>query len=43
MASYQESRVKLANTQRIKLKSEAKDKTGTILIINWRKFEDEEL
>ena len=30
MANYQEVRVKLANTQQHKLKSAAKNKTGTI-------------
>ena len=34
MASYQEARVKLINTQLNKLKSAAKNKTGAILRIN---------
>ena len=34
MVSYQEARVKLINTQLNKLKSAAKNKTGTILRIN---------
>ena len=34
MASYQEARVKLTNTQLSKLKSAAKNKTGAILRIN---------
>ena len=43
MANDQEVRVKLTNTQLIKLKSAAKTKTGTILRINKKNFEDEEL
>ena len=43
MANYQEARVKLANTQSKKLKSAAKNKTGTILRLNNKNFEDEEL
>ena len=43
MANYQEARVKLTNTQINKLKSEAKSKTGTILRLNKKNFEDEEL
>ena len=43
MANYQEVRVKLANTQLNKLKSAAKNKTGTILRLNKKNFEDEEL
>ena len=43
MANYQEGRVKLTNTQLNKLKSEAKNKTGTILRISKKNFEDEEL
>ena len=43
MASYQEARVKLANTQLNKLKSAAKNKTGAILRLNKKTFEDEEL
>ena len=43
MANYQEVRVKLTNTQLIKLKSAAKTKTGTILRLNKKNFEDEEL
>ena len=43
MANYQEARVKLTNTQLNKLKSAAKNKTGTILRINKKSFEDEEL
>ena len=41
MVNYQEARVKLTNTELIKLKSEAKNKTGTILKLNKKKFEDE--
>ena len=43
MANDQEVRVKLTNTQLIKLKSAAKTKTGTILRINKKNCEDEEL
>ena len=43
MANYQEARVKLANAQSKKLKSAAKNKTGTILRLNNKHFEDEEL
>ena len=43
MTNYQEARVKLTNTQLNKLKSAAKNKTGTILRINKKNFEDEEL
>ena len=34
MANYQEARVKLTNTQSSKLKSAAKNNTGTILKLN---------
>ena len=34
MANYQEARIKLTNTQLSKLKSGAKNKTGTILRLN---------
>ena len=43
MANYQEARVKLANARSKKLKSAAKNKTGTILRSNNKNFEDEEL
>ena len=43
MANYQEARVKLTNTQLNKLKSGAKNKKGTILRLNKKNFEDEEL
>ena len=43
MASYQEPRVKLTNTQLSKLKSVSKKKTGTVLRLNKKNFEDEEL
>ena len=43
MANYQEARVKLTNTQLNKSKSAAKNKTGTILRMNKKNFEDEEL
>ena len=43
ITSYQEARVKLTNTQLNKLKSTAKNKIVTILRLNKKKFEDEEL
>ena len=43
MANYQEATVKLTNTQLSKLKSAAVNKTETILRINKKSFEDEEL
>ena len=43
MTNYQETRVKLTNTQLNKLKSLAKNKTGTILWLNIKNFQDEEL
>ena len=43
MADYQEASVKLTNTQLNKLKSAAKNKTETILRMNKKKFQDEEL
>ena len=43
MADYQETRVTLTNTQLNKLKSAAKNMTGTILRLNKKTFEDEEL
>ena len=43
MASYQEARVKLTNTQLKKLKSAAKNKTGTKLTLNKKNFADGEL
>ena len=43
MAHYQEMRIKLTNTQLNKLKSATKNKTGTILRLNKKIFEDEEL
>ena len=43
MASYQEARAKLTNTQLNKLKSAAKNKTGTTLRLNKKNFENEEL
>ena len=43
MANYQEAWVKLTKTQLNKLKSAAKNKTGTILRLNKKEFEDEEL
>ena len=38
MANYQEARVKLTNTQLNKLKSAAKNRTGTILRLNKKNF-----
>ena len=43
MRNYQEMRVKLTNTQSNKLKSATENKTGTILRLNKKNFEDEEL
>ena len=43
MANYEEARIKLTNTQLNKLKSEAKNKTGTTLRITKKNFQDEEL
>ena len=43
MENYQEARVKLTNTQLKKLKFAAKNKTETILRLNKKDFEDEEL
>ena len=43
MANYQEGNVKLSNTQLNKLKYAAKIKTGTILRLNKKNFENEEL
>ena len=43
MESYQELRVKLTNIQLNQLKSAAKDKARTLLRINKKNFEDEEL
>ena len=42
MLSYQKARVKLTNTQLNKLKSAAKNKTGTILKLIKKNFENEE-
>ena len=41
MVNYQEARVKSRNTQLNKLKSAAKNKTGKILRVNKKNFEDE--
>ena len=43
MPNYQEARVKLTGTQLNKLKSAAENKTGKILRIKKKNFEDEEL
>ena len=43
MANYQEARVKLTNAQLNTLKYAAKNKTVTILRLNKKNFEDEEL
>ena len=43
MANCQEARVKLTDTQLSKSKSSAKNDKGTILRINKKNFEDEEL
>ena len=41
MENYEETRFKLTNTQPNKLKSTAKNKTGTTLIITKNNFQDE--
>ena len=41
MANYHEARVKLTKTQLNKLKSAAKNKTGTIFRLDKKNFEDE--
>ena len=38
MANYQEARVKLTNTQLNKLKSAAKNKTGTTIRLNKKNY-----
>ena len=43
MGNYQTTRVKLTNTQLNKLNSAGKNKTGTILSLNKKNFQDEEL
>ena len=43
MADYEEARVKLTNTQLNKLDSAAKNKTGTILGITKKNFQEEKL
>ena len=43
MASYQEARVKLTNTQLNKLKSAAKNKPGTTLRLTKKNIEDKKL
>ena len=43
MTNYQEARVKRKNTQLNKLKSPANNKTRTLLRINKKNFEDEEV
>ena len=43
MANYRAARAELTNAQLNKLKSAAKSKRGTILRINKKNFEDEEL
>ena len=43
MAYYQDAWVKLTNTQLNKLKSEPKKKTGKILRLNKKNFDDKEL
>ena len=42
MVNYQEARFKLTNTQLNKIKCAAKNKAGTTLRLNKKKFEDEE-
>ena len=43
MASYQEARIKLTNTQFSKWESATKNNTGTILQITKKDFQDKEL
>ena len=43
MVNYQETRIKITNTQLNKLKSAAKNNTGTTLKITKENFQDEEL
>ena len=43
MANYEETRVKLINSQLNKLKSTAKNKTGTTLRISNKNLQDEEM
>ena len=43
MDNYQETRVKLTNKQLSKLKSAPKNKTGTLLRVNKKSFEDDDL
>ena len=43
MTNYKEAGDKLTYTQLSKLKSASKNKTGTILRLNKKKFEDEDL
>ena len=43
MVNYQEERVKLTNSQLNRLKSAARNKTGPILRLNKKNFEDGEL
>ena len=43
MTSYEEARVKIRNTQLNKLKSAGKFKTGTILRITKKNFQDEKM
>ena len=43
MENYQEARVKLTNKKLNKLKSAGQNKTGTLLRVNKKNFEDEEL
>ena len=43
MASYEEARVKVTNTQLNKLRSAEKNNTGTTLRITKKNFQDEEL
>ena len=43
MANYQVKIVKLTNTQLNKVKSAAKNRTGKVLRLNKKRFEDEEM
>ena len=43
MTNYQEARIRLTNARSNKLKSAAKNKKGTILRLNKKHFEEDEL
>ena len=43
MANYEKARIRLTKTELNKLKSTAKNKTGTTIRITYKNFQDEEL